>query len=84
MRTGELIGARWSEFDLQGARWDIPAERMKMRTPHMVPLSRQALDVLVSLRELAEGEYVFPGERRDRPIYQGLRRRYKIIGALPS
>ena len=46
VRTSELIGARWAEFDPEAARWDIPAERMKMRTPHIVPLSRQALDVL--------------------------------------
>jgi integrase len=35
VRTSELIGARWSEFNLEAARWDIPADRMKMRTPHM-------------------------------------------------
>ena len=68
VRTGELIGAKWEEVDLEGARWNIPAERMKMRTPHIVPLSRQAIDVLGSLRELAQGEYVFPGERRGSPI----------------
>ncbi len=69
VRTGELIRARWEEFDLEAARWDIPAERMKMRTPHIVPLSRQALEVLASLRDLSEGtEYVFPGERRGKPI----------------
>jgi integrase len=38
VRTSELIGAQWSEFDFDGKRWDIPAERMKMRTPHIVPL----------------------------------------------
>lgn len=37
VKTTELIGAEWSEFDLRGARWSIPAERMKMRTPHIVP-----------------------------------------------
>ncbi len=69
VRTGELIGARWEEFDLEAARWNIPAERMKMRTPHIVPLSRQALEVLRSLRDLSDGtEHVFPGERRGRPI----------------
>jgi len=46
LRTGELIGARWEEFNSEAARWDIPAERMKMRTPHIVPLSRQSLEVL--------------------------------------
>jgi integrase len=64
VRTGELIRARWEEFDLEAARWNIPAERMKMRTPHIVPLSRQALDVLALLKQLSEdNELVFPGER---------------------
>jgi integrase len=40
VRTSELIEAKWSEFDLQGARWDIPAERMEMRTPHIVSLAK--------------------------------------------
>jgi integrase len=64
VRTSELIEARWSEFDLDAARWDIPAERMKMRTPHIVPLSRQALDVLALLKQLSgKSELLFPGDR---------------------
>ncbi|MHB8949831.1 MAG: tyrosine-type recombinase/integrase [Rhodoferax sp.] len=64
VRTGELIGARWAEFDLDAARWDIPPERMKMRTPHIVPLSPQALDVLRTLQTVTGGrELMFPGER---------------------
>lgn len=64
VRTGELIGARWDEFDIERARWDIPAERMKMRTPHIVPLSTQALEVLSLLKQLTgNSELVFPGER---------------------
>jgi integrase len=64
VRTSELIGAKWSEFDARAARWDIPPDRMKMRTPHIVPLSRQALQVLASLRDLkGKSEWVFPGER---------------------
>ena len=64
VRTGELIGARWEEFDLEAARWDIPAERMKMRAPHIVPLARQSLEVLESLRGLTgTSEWVFPGDR---------------------
>ena len=64
VRTGELIGARWEEFDLDGARWDIPAERMKMRTPHIVPLAKQTLEVLGMLRELSgDSDWVFPGDR---------------------
>ncbi len=47
--TGELIGARWEEFAMEEERWNIPAERMKMRTPHIVPLSRQTIKVLDAL-----------------------------------
>ena len=70
VRTSELIEARWSEFDLENARWDIPAERMKMDTPHMVPLSRQAIEVLELLKTLTgNGELLFPGERnREKPM----------------
>lgn len=64
VRTSEMIGAKWAEFDLEAARWDIPAERMKMRTPHIVPLSRQALDVLITLQTLTgKSEWLFPGDR---------------------
>ena len=52
VRTSELIGAKWSEFDMEAARWDIPEERMKMRTPHIVPLAKQTIDVLEILRPL--------------------------------
>ena len=64
VRTSELIEARWSEIDLDAARWDIPAERMKMKTPHIVPLSTQALEVLRTLQLVTgQSEYLFPGER---------------------
>jgi integrase len=63
VRTSELIGAKWPEFDLENARWDIPAERMKMRTPHIVPLARQALEALEMLRDLGgSSEWLFPGD----------------------
>jgi len=62
VRTSELINAKWPEFDLENARWDIPPERMKMRTPHIVPLSRQAVQLLEDLRPFAgEHGWVFPG-----------------------
>ncbi|MCV2360994.1 integrase arm-type DNA-binding domain-containing protein [Paucibacter sp. TC2R-5] len=65
VRTGELIGAKWTEFDLDAARWDIPADRMKMRTPHIVPLSTQAIDVLRVLESVTgENVLLFPGERK--------------------
>ncbi len=61
-RTSELIEAPWTEFDLDRARWDIPKERMKMKTPHIVPLSRQAVEVLRALKLLTgNGKLVFPG-----------------------
>jgi integrase len=64
VRTGELIAARWDEFNLEAARWDIPAARMKMKTPHIVPLSPQAVEVLQILQTTANGrELLFPGER---------------------
>lgn len=67
VRPGELRGALWSEIDTDAAEWRIPAERMKMRAPHVVPLSRQALDVLVIMRPLSgERDLVFPS-----PYYPG-------------
>ena len=67
VRTSELIGARWSEFDLKERRWNIPAERMKMRTPHIVPLAKQALEILEILRTLTgTSEWLFPGDRSDK------------------
>lgn len=60
-RPGEVRGARWAEFDLDAALWIIPAERMKMRNEHRVPLSRQAVEVLRSMAPLSGGrELVFP------------------------
>lgn len=62
VRTGELIEAKWAEFDLDNGRWDIPAERMKMRSPHIVPLSSQVLEVLRLLKLITgKGEWLFPG-----------------------
>lgn len=64
VRTSELIGARWEEFDFEARRWSIPAERMKMKTPHIAPLSNQAVEVLELLRTISgNGELVFPGEQ---------------------
>jgi len=64
VRTSELIGAKWVEFDVETTRWDIPADRMKMRTPHIVPLAKQALDLLDTLSTLTgQSEWLFPGDR---------------------
>ncbi|HBY1596840.1 TPA: DUF4102 domain-containing protein, partial [Klebsiella pneumoniae] len=62
VRTIELRAALWSEFDLDNAIWEIPAERMKMRRSHLVPLSTQALDLLNELKMMTGNyRYVFPG-----------------------
>lgn len=64
VRPGELRQAEWGEFDLDGGLWNIPAERMKMREPHLVPLSTQAVDILREIHALTgQGRYVFPSAR---------------------
>jgi integrase len=64
VRPGELRRAEWAEIDLDAAEWRLPAEKMKMREPHLVPLSRQALALLHDLKPLTgAGRYVFPSLR---------------------
>lgn len=61
-RTIELRAAEWSEIDIEKGIWQIPAERMKMRRPHVVPLSRQAKALLEEVHLLSgRGRFVFPG-----------------------
>ena len=69
-RPGELRQMEWAEIDFQKAVWTIPIDKMKMRQPHSVPLSRQALAILNEMRSLSgSGRYVFPSIRtRARPI----------------
>ncbi|WP_088311518.1 tyrosine-type recombinase/integrase [Novosphingobium sp. B 225] len=81
VRPGELRHAEWSEIDLEGALWTIPASKTKMRKEHVVPLSRQAIAILKSAHSLTgPSGYVFPSVRtRRRPmsdntINAGLRR----------
>jgi integrase len=81
VRPGELRHAEWSEIDLDKAEWNIPAEKMKMREPHLVPLSAQAIAVLRDLQPLTgDGRYVFPSPRTskkpisDNAILAALRR----------
>lgn len=70
VRPGELRHAEWSEIDLEGALWIIPADKMKMRKPHHVPLSRQAVAQLRAMHEVTGPTgYVFPSIRtRTRPM----------------
>ena len=64
VRPGELRTAEWAEFDLEGAEWRIPAAKMKMKRPHIVPLSTQALEILKTLQPLTgHSAYLFPSTR---------------------
>jgi len=70
VRPGELRKAEWSEFDLESAEWNIPASKMKMKLPHLVPLSKQAIAILKALRPLTgDSQYLFPCHRtKSRPM----------------
>lgn len=64
VRPGELRQMEWSEIDFESAQWNIPAEKMKMKQPHIVPLSRQALAILEELKpKTGSGRFVFPSPR---------------------
>lgn len=69
-RPGEIRQAHWSEIDLENAVWTIPAERMKMRQSHRVPLSSRAVEILQEVFEMTgAGKYVFPSQRtKHRPM----------------
>lgn len=60
-RTGEVIGARWDEIDLEAGVWTVPAVRMKAGQAHVVPLSGAALTILTGMRRLNDNPHVFPG-----------------------
>lgn len=70
VRPGELRTAEWAEINFERAEWNIPAEKMKMRQPHLVPLSTQAIAILQEIQPLAgQSRYVFPSARtRTRPM----------------
>lgn len=81
VRPGELRHAEWAEIDLEAAEWNIPAAKMKMGVPHLVPLPRQAVEILGSLHPLTgHGKYVFPCSRSsqrcmsENSVNAGLRR----------
>lgn len=68
-RTGEIIGAEWSEVDLDEAVWIVPADRMKAKKEHRVPLSKRAVKMLKDLKAAGGGKgYIFPGERKGKPL----------------
>jgi integrase len=69
VRTTELIGATWDEFDLDAKLWTIPAARMKMKAEHIVPLSRQTLRLLEELKPISGGSrYLLPGRNFGKPM----------------
>lgn len=64
VRPGELRHMEWAEIDLEAGEWNIPGTKMKMKQPHLVPLSRQAVEILTELKPLTgNGRYVFPSTR---------------------
>jgi integrase len=67
-RSGEVLGACWVEFDLDRAVWTVPASRMKGGREHRVPLSRRALKIIKMMHETRDREFVFPGQKSDRPL----------------
>jgi integrase len=67
-RTSETLEAEWFEIDLAGKVWTVPAARMKNGKPHRVPLSDDAITLLAHLPRIDGSDYVFPGERQNRPL----------------
>ncbi|MGO9048968.1 MAG: tyrosine-type recombinase/integrase [Xanthobacteraceae bacterium] len=67
-RSGEVLGARWEEFELDRAEWTVPGERMKGGREHRVPLSRRALKILSSMQEARVNDFVFAGQYPGRPL----------------
>ncbi len=62
-RTAMTTGATWGEFDLEEKLWTVPAERMKAKKEHIIPLSKQALKIIKDLEQAKEGPFVFPGPK---------------------
>lgn len=67
-RTGEVLGAQWTEIDLEGRTWTVPAARMKAKREHRVPLSEAAIAVLQRVPRINGNPYIFPGARAGRPL----------------
>lgn len=67
-RSGEVLNATWDEFDLEKAVWTIPAKRMKAGKEHRIPLSARAVGILRDLPRLDQNPYVFPGNRKNKPL----------------
>jgi integrase len=85
-RTGEVIGATWPEFDLDAKLWTVPAERMKAKREHLVPLSGRCIEILREMQKF-ERMYVFPSQKLGAPLslmaFAAVLRRMKIADATP-
>lgn len=82
-RPGELRHMEWSEINWDESRWELPAEKMKMRQPHIVPLAKQAVEILKEQEKFTgNGRYVFPSARgRSRPLSDnGVRTALRTLG----
>jgi integrase len=67
-RTGEILGIRWPEIDLDRKIWTVPAHRMKAGREHRIPLSQRAVAILRRLEKTKAGDFVFPGQARNKPL----------------
>jgi integrase len=67
-RSGEALGAQWSEIDLKNKIWEIPSTRMKGGRPHRVPLSARAVEIIKVLVEVKCSDFIFPGNKPNRPL----------------
>jgi integrase len=67
-RSGEILGMQWSEIDIDKKIWTVPANRMKAGREHRVPLSSRAVAILKQLKKATVGEFVFPGQTRNKPL----------------
>jgi len=67
-RSGEVLDAKWSEIDLERAIWAIPAERMKAKKEHRVPLTNAAMAILTALNDTKRNDLVFPGNAANKPL----------------
>jgi integrase len=67
-RSGEVLGARWNEIDMDRAVWVVPAARMKAGREHRVPLSKRALNIVKVMDKARDGDFVFPGQKSGTPL----------------
>jgi integrase len=67
-RSGEVLGLRWSEIDIEAKVWTVPPTRIKAGREHRVPLSPRALAIMEAMRLIRVSDYVFPGYRAERPL----------------